>query len=132
MPPEGVVVELPLEAPIAVVLAHEFKTVNTPGFVATIILSVCTHNDASVTVTLYEPAIKLVAVPIDVDCAPADAAQVKIYGADPPVGVAVAVPSAPAHVASVEDEIIVIAQPGSFTAQLSVEIHPFPSVTVTE
>ena len=52
MPPEGVVVELPSEAPTAVVLAHEFKTLNTPGFVATTILSVCTHNAPSVTVTL--------------------------------------------------------------------------------
>jgi|APSaa5957512493_1039668.scaffolds.fasta_scaffold369273_1 hypothetical protein len=78
------------------------------------------------------PATNPVAVPEVIDCAPADASQLYPYGADPPLGEAVAVPSDPEHVAAVDDGVTVIAHPGLLTTQLSVATHPFPSVTVTE
>ena len=78
------------------------------------------------------PATNPVAVPEVIDCAPADAAQLYPYGADPPLGEAVAVPSEPEHVAAVDDGVTVIAHQGLLTTQLSVATHPFPSVTVTE
>jgi len=78
------------------------------------------------------PATNPVAVPEVIDCAPADAAQLYPYGADPPLGKAVAVPSEPEHVAAVDDVVTVITHPGSLTTQLSDATHPFPSVAVTE
>tara|TARA_B110000467_G_C17850103_1_gene229365 strand:+ start:157 stop:396 length:240 start_codon:yes stop_codon:yes gene_type:complete len=78
------------------------------------------------------PATNPVAVPEVIDCAPADAAQLYPYGADPPLGEAVAVPSEPEQVAAVDDGVTVIAHPGSLTTQLSDATQPFPSVAVTE
>ena len=79
---------------------------------------------ASVTVTIYNPAVKplIAAVVIPPGC------QVIEYGAVPPEVVTDAVPSLPNN--SSVDVVVIERAVGSVTVTVVVDEHPFASVTV--
>lgn len=81
---------------------------------------------ASVTVTLYVLAVKLVAVGFV--CPPV---QIFVYGPVPPEGDTVAVPSEPPKQVTAVEEVVAVNAVGSVTIPEVVLVQLFPSVTTT-
>ena len=98
-----------------------------PGPEETETVDTAVQPPASVTITVYVPADKPVAVAV----AAAEGDQLYVYGAVPPLPVAVAVPSLPLQDAGVETTVT----DGTFAEVLTETVvtteHPSASVTIT-
>lgn len=89
---------------------------------------VCEQPSLPVTVTVYVPAVR----PVAVAAFPPVGDHAYVYGGDPEEAFTVAVPFAPPkHVTSAEDCNVTTGAPVFPTTAVVVVVHPFASVTVT-
>jgi len=130
VPPPGVTVALPVDSPLhdtPVVCTAD--AVKSPGSVI-VTIAVAVQEFASVTVTVYVAAAKPVFVAA-VGLVPAP--QAYVYGARPPVGATLAVPSVPPlQLTLVELVIVATTASGSWISILAKAVQLFMSVTVTD
>jgi hypothetical protein len=127
VPPDATTVALPLQTALQVTFTCDCVAVITGGCVI-VAVAVAVHPFASVTVTVYEPAMSVFAVaPV-----PPDGAHAYVYGAVPPATVTVAEPLLPPkQVTFVEAEMLAVGPPELGTFAIAVVVHPRESVTVT-
>src|SRR6185437_80675 len=119
---------LPVLLPLQSTLVTDAILTVSPGVLPTITAAVAIHAFASVTVTVYVPAVNPVAVAL----VPPLGAHENVYAGVPPEGEAVAVPlgSVPPQAEGVDEPAIAIAR-GCVIIAEAVAVHPLASVTVT-
>jgi hypothetical protein len=126
-PPAGVAVAVPVDDPLHNTLTCVVPTVSATGWVI-VTLAVLIHRLASVTVTIYVPAARPVAVAV---VCTGNVFHEYVYGPTPPAGVAVAVPvDDPLH-NTLTCVVPTVSATGWVIVTLAVLIHRLASVTVT-
>jgi len=126
VPPPAVTVALPPTEHVGLVL-DVILAVNAAGAV-NVTFAVAVHPFASVTVTVYEPAAK----PLAVVFVPPLGAHEYVKLPVPPLAVTVALPSVLVwHKGFVLELILADIAEGAVNVTLAVTVHPFASVTVT-
>jgi len=95
---------------------------------AKVTIAFAVHPFASVTVTVYEPEPR----PLAVSPVPPEGAQLYVYEPVPPVAVTTAIPSVlELHNGLLLAVIVAFNTAGSVNVTFAVVVHPFASVTVT-
>jgi hypothetical protein len=127
VPPVDVAVAEPVEPPLhATLVCDDIEAATTVGCVIAL-EAVCVHPLASVTVTVYVPTARPVAVALVLALF-----QVYVYGETPPDGTAVNVPLAsPLHVTVTLVKVGITIAVGCVIVTLAVDVQPFASVAVT-
>ena len=128
VPPPAVTAAVPVFPPLHKILVDaEMVAVNKGGCVI-VTVAVAEHPVASFTVTVYVPALR----PVPIAFVPPVGAHDYVYGAVPPVALAVAVPvEPPLHSTPVLPVILAVTAEGCVTVTVAVSVHPLWSVTTT-
>lgn len=124
-PPEGVAKACPVVPPKHSTLVGVVATVNDPGPVS-VTDSVAVHELLSVTVTVYVPAVKLLAVPLV-----EPVLQTNVYGEVPPVGLATAEPLVALAQPTFVPVMVGTMAAGSVRVTVAVAVQVAASVAVT-
>ena len=117
---------LPVLPPLHFTLVTELIETVSPPVLLTMAVAVTVHAFASVTVTVYDPALKPVAVALV--CPPG--AHAYVYGVVPPPAVAVALPLLLPQEAGIV-EVLTVNTAGWVIVAEAVFVQLFASVTVT-
>jgi hypothetical protein len=126
-PPEGITVACPLQTPLQVT-GNAAAVISSALGCVMVTVAVTEQPVASVTVTVYGPAVKLVPVA----ALPPVGAHEYVYGAVPPATPTVALPLFPPKQLTFTELVIEsLGPPATVTVTLAFAVQPLASVTVT-
>ncbi len=125
MPPLAIHAATPLLPPKQLTGIFVAETIRALAGWVTVVVEVDGHPDASVTVTVYVPAVN----PEAEDVVPPEGLHEYVYGSVPPVAVAVAVPLEPPKQRTGVDVVPAVAPPVLIMVVDTVLVQPWASVT---